>query len=780
MSKSAIATEWIQLQASADGLTDSIGKAMASAGTSSGKTYGSSFTHALGTGFGTAAKIGAASLGAAGVAMGKFASDSVKAGMDFDSSMSQVAATMGKTMDEMQNEVGSVTLKLNGQTKEFTGTLREFAQEMGKNTAFSATQAADALNYMALAGYDTQTSMEMLPNVLNLAAAGNMDLARASDMVTDASTAFGLSVDENGPRITQMVDEMAKAASTGNTSVEQLGDAFLVVGGLAQELNGGMVELSDGTSASVDGVQELEIALTAMANAGVKGSEAGTHMRNMLLKLSSPTAEGAKQMEALGVSVFDAEGQMRSLADIFGDLSGSLGDLTQEEKIQAISDLFNTRDLASAEALLNAVNQDWDAIGESILDADGAAQQMADTQLDNLAGDITLFQSALEGTKIAISDTLSPALREFVQLGTSGLSDLTTAFNENGITGAAEVFGDWLSDALALLIEMLPDVVQAGMDILISLVQGISDNHEMIVEAALGVVETLVNGIAELLPLIDSTATELILALADGIASYLPELIPTVVNVVLTIVDHLMENLPMIIQAGIEIIIALVEGIIKALPDLIYMSNEITVEFTAAMIELLPQILELGIGIVLAIVEGFIQTIPEFIERAPEMIESLVQTLSDNSDQLDEAGSQLMAGLWDGIKSSFSDLLTKIPNLATQMTNKFKGAFGIHSPSTVFRDDIGFYLGEGVGEGWDDAMDDVTNRMMSDLDIDVPAPNVSQMTRDLASSSTISQGQLASDDSPINITIPVYIGQKRVETIVLDAQNIANYISGGR
>ena len=119
----------------------------------------------------------------------------------------------------------------------------------------------------------------------------------------------------------------------------------------------------------MDGVQELEIALTAMANAGVKGSEAGTHMRNMLLKLSSPSADGAKQLEQLGVAVFDAEGNMRSMKDIMGDLNGALGNLTQEQKIQAISDLFNTRDLASAEALLNAVGQDWDAIGESILNA---------------------------------------------------------------------------------------------------------------------------------------------------------------------------------------------------------------------------------------------------------------------------------------------------------------------------------------------------------------------------------------------------------------------------
>ena len=237
-------------------------------------------------------------------AIANFASSSVKTGMTFDKSMAQVAATLGKTVDEVQD-------------------LREFAQKMGSETAFSASQSADALNYMALAGYNAETSMKMLPNVLNLAAAGTMDLARASDMVTDTATAFGLTLKDGSvdiERTTQLVDEMAKAASTGNTSVSQLGDAFLVVGGLAQELNGGIVKLADGTTASVDGIQELEIALTGMANAGIKGSEAGTHMRNMLLKLSSPTDAGVKQMEALGVSVFNAEGKMRSLIDIFADM----------------------------------------------------------------------------------------------------------------------------------------------------------------------------------------------------------------------------------------------------------------------------------------------------------------------------------------------------------------------------------------------------------------------------------------------------------------------------
>lgn len=424
--------------------------ALTGSATAMGATFGKGYTSAASSALGPGlAKMKGLIAGVLSVKLvADFTKACIDAGMNFDTAMSQVAATMGTTMEGLRTQTGEVDTAFG----HFEGTLEDFAMYMGKNTAFSATEAAEALNYMALAGYDAQESMDMLPNVLSLAAAGSMDLAKASDMVTDTQTAFNISAE----RTTQMVDEMAKAASTGNTSVEQLGDAFLVVGGLAQELNGGMVTLKDGTTQSVDGVQELEIALTAMANAGVKGNEAGTHMRNMLLKLSSPTDAGVAAFESLGVSVFDASGKMRSLSDIFGDLSVAMENLTQEEKIQAISDIFNTRDIASAEALLQAVGQDWDEIGEAILDADGAAAQMAETQLDNLEGDVTLFNSALEGLQITLFHGVSPALRGLVQAATEGIGALEALFSGDS------AFSQGLAETWAPAVQALQAAMQAA------------------------------------------------------------------------------------------------------------------------------------------------------------------------------------------------------------------------------------------------------------------------------------------------------------------------------
>lgn len=636
-------------------------------GLGNAKDKASSVGGAIGNGLKTAAKVGAAAIGAATTAVGAFATSSLKVGADFDKSMSQVAATMGLTMDEMANQTGKVDLAWGT----FSGNLREYAQEMGKNTVFSATEAADALNYMALAGYDVQTSMQMLPNVLNLAAAGNMDLARASDMVTDTQTAFGISLE----RTSQMVDEMAKAASTGNTSVEQLGDAFLTVGGLAQELNGGFINLEDGSRVAYDNVQELEIALTAMANAGIKGSEAGTHMRNMLLKLASPTKDGVEAFKKLGVNVFDSEGKMRSIAGIMEDLDGAMSTLTQKEKLQAISDIFNTRDTAAAEALMSAVGQDWGAIAESILDADGAAQQMADTQLDNLAGDVTLFKSALEGAKIAVSDGLTPSLRDFVKFGTDGLSRITDAFQKGGVSGAVAEFGTILSDGLAMVTEMVPDAVNAGIELLGAIGRGLAENTDVILDAVVqtvdnimksmldategggedsfvfGFLEKLGNTFIENAPGLLSMGAQILENIITGIATSLPEIIPTAIEVILTLVTSLLENVDLLIDSAIALITGLTEGLINALPILLEKAPIIIEQLVTAIINNAPKLLLASAEIITKLVVGILQSLPQLLTAAMDIITSIQTGIVRMLPQVFTMGRKIVDKIWQGIKS---------------------------------------------------------------------------------------------------------------------------------
>lgn len=313
---------------------------------------------------------------------------SVTTAANFESSMSQVQATMGITKDAMST--------LNGQSVNTMDALSNLAKEMGASTAFSASECAEALNYLALAGYDTQQMADTLPTVLNLAAAGGIDLASASDMVTDAMSALGMEVDE----AEMMVDQMAKTASTTNTSVAQLGEGILTIGATAKSVRGGTAELNT--------------ALGILANNGIKGAEGGTHLRNIILSLQNPTDKAAASMKELGVDVYDSQGNMRSLNDILGDLNKSMEGMTSAEKSNIISNIFNKTDLSSVNALLANTGDTWDSLQKSIADSGGAAQQMADTQLDNLQGQFTLLKSALEGLAISFGELLMPAIKNIV------------------------------------------------------------------------------------------------------------------------------------------------------------------------------------------------------------------------------------------------------------------------------------------------------------------------------------------------------------------------------
>ena len=215
-------------------------------------------------------------------------------------------------------------------------------------------------------------------------------------MVTDAMSALGTGVDEAGT----MVDQMAKTASTTNTSVAQLGEGILTIGATAKSIKGGTAELNT--------------ALGILANNGIKGAEGGTHLRNIILSLQNPTDKAALAMEQLGLQVYDSEGNMRSMNDILGDLNSGMDGMTAAEKSNIIGKIFNKTDLSSVNALLANTGSTWDDLQKSISDSGGAAGQMADTQLDNLQGQITILKSALEGLAISFGELLMPAIKQIV------------------------------------------------------------------------------------------------------------------------------------------------------------------------------------------------------------------------------------------------------------------------------------------------------------------------------------------------------------------------------
>lgn len=743
-----------------------------------------------------------AALGAATIAVGAFAGAAVNTGMEFDGSMSQVAATMGYSVEEL-NTAGS-------EANETYNELRNFAMEMGASTAFSATQAADALNYMALAGYDADTSMTMLPNVLNLAAAGGMELATASDMVTDAQSALGLTLDETA----DMVDKMAKASSKSNTSVAQLGDAILTVGGTAKNLAGGTTELST--------------ALGILADNGVKGAEGGTALRNIILSLSAPTDKAAAALKDLGVEVYDAEGNLRPLNETFEDMNAALGKMTQGEQTQALNEIFNKVDLKSVNALLantvsgldnvgaalessgvdwskykdkawasvdgmsegliedikynlgelgtsaeelqeylqfeygldaedamavvKSMGSRWDELTGYINDAEGAAEDMANTQLDNLAGDITLFQSALEGAQIVLSDQLTPTLRQFTQFGTEAITTLSDAFQEGGLSGAMGALGTILSDAVGMVIDMLPTMIDAGMQLLGALGQGLLDNLPTLIGAASQIIVTLASGIGtampelipsvvetlllvvstllENMPLILDAGMQLIGGLSEGIMNAIPLLVEQLPELILQIVGFLSENLPTILDQGSQMILSLGMGIINALPELVAQLPAIISSIVGFITESTPQIIETGVNLIVQLGVGLIQAIPSLVAQLPQIIAAIVGGFAEVPGMMLDIGKNIVEGVWNGISQMGSWIKDKVTGFFGGIVDGVKGLLGIHSPSTVFAgigDNMALGLGNGFGDTMKTVSKDIENAIPTDFglpkEIDLPSVN---------------------------------------------------------
>ena len=330
-------------------------------------------------------KIGAAVVAAFAVDKIKdFGKACISAGMDFDSQMSTVAAISGATGEEFE-------------------ILRAKAQEMGATTAFSATESAQAMEYMAMAGWKTTDITNGLAGVMNLAAASGEDLATTSDIVTDAMTAFGMSADQS----TYFADVLAQTATNANTNVGMMGETFKYVAPLAGAMG--------------YNIEDMSAAIGLMANAGIKGSQSGTSLRNIITNLASPTDKVAGAMDDLGISLTDSDGKTKSFGETLSDLRISFADLDEVQKTQYASAIAGKEGMSGLLALINSSDEDFDKLTDSIKNCTGASEKMAEIRLDNLEGDVTLFKSALEGAQIAISDKLTPVLRNLVEKATDWL-----------------------------------------------------------------------------------------------------------------------------------------------------------------------------------------------------------------------------------------------------------------------------------------------------------------------------------------------------------------------
>lgn len=301
----------------------------------------------------------------------------VKTAADFDSAMSKVAAVSGATGSELD-------------------ALREKAREMGSKTKFSASEAAEAMNYMAMAGWKTSDMLEGIEGVMNLAAASGEDLATTSDIVTDALTAFGLSASDSG----HFADILAAASSNANTNVSMMGETFKYCAPIAGAL---------GFSA-----EDTAEAIGLMANAGIKGSQAGTALRTIMNNLSGDVTVCGSAIGEVTIATTNADGSMRDLSDILADCRTAFSGLTESEKAQAAESLVGKNAMSGFLALMNAGEADINKLSSAIDNCDGCAAGMAETMNDNLAGQLMILKSQLQELAISFGELLMPAIRTIV------------------------------------------------------------------------------------------------------------------------------------------------------------------------------------------------------------------------------------------------------------------------------------------------------------------------------------------------------------------------------
>ncbi len=623
----------------------------------------------LKSGLGRVGSIASSGLKAAGIAISAVSAGlvaagtaAVKVGSDFEAGMSTVAAISGATAEELAQ-------------------LEDKAREMGAATKFSATEAASAMEYMAMAGWKTGDMLEGVEGIMDLAAASGEDLALTSDIVTDALTAFGLQAQDSA----HFADVLAKASSSSNTNVAMMGVTFQYVAPLAGAM---------GYS-----IEDTAVAIGLMANAGIKGEKAGTALRSMFTRLVDPPKEAAEALATLGIEAQNADGSMKPLSEMMVDLRGAFSGLTDAQKTQYAAAIAGTEGMSGFLNIVNAGEADFQALTEQIGNADGAAKKMAAIRLDNLQGDVELLKSGLSELGIAAYKGAQGPLREMVQLATQAVGQLNDAFKKGGFEGLVSSLGTVLAQGINVIVGYVPQLTQAAVSLISAFLQGIIDNLPGITTAALSVVTALVEALIALAPQILQAGITILITLAQGLSETLPELIPVAIDAIFTLIDTLLDNIDALVDAGIELTFALAEGLIDALPRLLEKAPEIVTKLVEAIVRNAPKLLTAAGQLITKLIEGIVNNLGNLGQVAGRMVMTIVEGVLNLNARMLEAGRNVIRGLWDGMWSLNDWLLKNVYGLLDGMLDGIKDFFGIHSPSTVMRDVIGKNLVRGIGAG---------------------------------------------------------------------------------
>ena len=677
----------------------------------------------------------------------------VKVTADFDAQMSKVGAISGAT------------------GKEFDG-LRDKAREMGATTKFSATEAGQAFEYMAMAGWKPQQMMEGISGVMNLAAASGEDLATTSDIVTDALTAFGMSAKDSG----HFADILAAASTSANTNVSMLGESFKYAAPVAGAL---------GISA-----EDTSVALGVMANSGIKASQAGTALRAGLSNMANPTKQMKEYMDKYGISLQkNADGSI-NLQATMEHLREKMGNLSTTEQAAAASAIFGKNAMSGWLSIINASDQDFEKLTGAIDNCDGAAEEMANKMNDNLSGQLTILKSQLQELAISIGDAVIPKLREFisfiqdvvdkfnnlddsqkdmiatiglvvaaiapvlliggklisgagtmiiaigkiVSIGGTLISSLTgivvaigpvgialTALAVAGVAAGVLLYKNWdtVKKKAVQIWTAVKSTISNALDAIKSAVQEKSDAAKTVITNAWNAAKTVVTNVVTAIKTVVSTGWDAIKTVISTVGNAIKTVLTTLWNAYKTLITTEMNGIKTIITTvwnAIKTVISTVLGAIKSVITT-YVNGWKTIIST--VLGAIKTVVSTGWNAIKTTILNVVTSLKSSLQSKWNEIKQQVNSAFAASNFV-EVGKNIVSGIISGISKKASDLFNALKNLASEALSAAKKKLKSNSPSKLFRDEVGQWIPAGIAVGIEQNTDSVMSAIDDMIDEMVP------------------------------------------------------------
>lgn len=635
-------------------------------------------TISSGLGFGAMAAIGGKAVTAVGSAL---KSVTTSAGMSFENAMSSVAAISGATGTNFES-------------------LSKKAKEMGASTKYTATEAANAMEYMAMAGWKTADMLSGIDGIMNLAAASGSDLARTSDIVTDALTAFGKQAKDSG----EFADVLAAASANANTNVDLMGETFKYVGSVAGAM---------GYS-----IQDISLATGLMANSSIKGSAAGTALRSTITRMAKPTEESSMAMSALGLSLTDTNGNMKSFGEVMKDMRKSMQGMTEDEKASYAAMLGGQEAMSGLLAIANASDEDFNKLSDAINNAAGSAEKMAGIKMDNLQGAVDELKSGMEGLGITAFEQASESLKGFAENAISVINNLNqklsdgkyiekaiqwiqnlgSAFKDGGLEGGLKEIGGILDGtgekvkALGAVLGALGIVTKASdffqgntWKLVSTGIGGINGtlkevpqwaknagkslgkafgNSKLggILQSAVGKIKNPFKDILDAATLDGANGIQKIGALGGKVAQTVTSTVQTVGKLIFGVGSKMFSGLTQIMGLAMKALMpaALIAVVLAGL-GLLYQT------FGSQIDSILQLAQTRGPQFITNLVNGITSRLPELIQQGGHLVSELLDTITANLPALIAGGVTLVQSLVSGLISALPELIPSAVNMVTTL-----------------------------------------------------------------------------------------------------------------